>query len=91
MPRRRRAAGRDFGVYPQGRVSEWLVRLWWMISRGVGCLNRLFSVVSTSWQLLEDMGAEGATFGLVVHVGGRRKKSPGGRAAFLSLRVQGEM
>ena len=34
-------------------------------------------MVSTSWQLLEDMGAEGATFGPVIRVGGRGKKSPG--------------
>ena len=42
--------------------------LWWMITRRVECP---FSVVSSGWQPLEDMGAEGATFGPVIHVGGR--------------------
>ena len=45
--------------------------LWWMITRRVECP---FSVVSSGWQPLEDMGAEGATFRLVIHVGGRGKK-----------------
>ena len=71
------------GDYPQGREC-------WMITRRVECLNGLFSVVSTSWQLLEHMEAEGATFGTAVRVGGRGKKSPGRRAAFLSLRGQRE-
>ena len=53
------------GDYPQGRVFEFFLQLWWMITRRVECLNGLFSVVSTSWQLLEDMEAEGATFGPV--------------------------
>ena len=58
----------------------------------VECLNGLLSLVSTSWQLFEDLGAEGATFAPVtrISVGGREKKSPGGRAAFRSLRGQGE-
>ena len=57
---------------------------------GVAVQCALFSVVSTSWQLLEDMGAEGATFGPVIRVGGRGKKSPGGRAAFVSWQGHGE-
>ena len=41
----------------------------------VECLNGLLSLVSTSWQLFEDMGAEGATFDPVtrISVGGREK------------------
>ena len=52
--------------YLQGRMSEWLV---------------FCGTVSTSWQRLKDMGAEGATFGPVIRW--KRKKSPGERAAFL--------
>ena len=40
--------------------------------------------------ILEDMGVEGTTFGPVIRVGGRGKKSPGGRAAFVSLKGQRE-
>ena len=58
-----------------GRVSEWFVRLWWMITPRVECLNGLFSVVSTSWHPLEGMGAEEAAFGPVIPVGGRGQKS----------------
>ena len=54
-----------------GRVSEWLLRLWWMITRRAECP---FCVVSSSWQPFEDMGAEGATFGPVIRVGGRGTK-----------------
>ena len=43
--------------YLQGRMSEWLV---------------FCGTVSTSWQRLKDMGAEGATFGLVIRW--KRKK-----------------
>ena len=55
-----------------------------------GRVSEWFIFCGMSWQPLEDMGAEGATFGPVIRVGGRGKKSPGGRAAFLSLRGQGE-
>ena len=75
--------GQQGATLAAGRVSEWLVRK-------VERLNGLFSVVSTSWQPLEDMGAEGANLGPVIHVGGRGKKSPGGRAAFVLLKGQGQ-
>ena len=65
--------------YPQGRVSEWLVF----------CGKYQLATFRIA---LEDMGAEGAAFDPVtrISVGGREKKSPGGRAAFRSLRGQGE-
>ena len=60
------------GDYPQGREC-------WMITRRVECLNGLFSVVSTSWQLLEHMEAEGATLGLLsVSVEEEKSRQVGG-------------
>ena len=66
-----RDVGQQGATLAAGRVSECLLRLWWMITRKVECP---FCVVSSSWQPLEDMGAEGATFGPVLRVGGRGKK-----------------
>ena len=37
------------------------------------------------------MGAEGATFGPVIRVGGRGKKSPGGRAVCVSWQGRGKV
>ena len=45
----------------------------------------MFSVVSTIWQRWEDMGAEGGTFGPVIRVGGRGKKSPGWNSVAFGL------
>ena len=47
-----------FSVRGKG-VPRRQARLWWMITRRVECLNGLSSVVSTSWQLLEDGSGRG--------------------------------